>query len=372
MARVGIGLREHRVERRDAGIRDEALRPVEDVLVAVAPRRRAHRGRVGARAGLGERVGAEPFAAREPRQVARLLLVGAGELQAERAELLHREDEPARRADLRHLFDRDEREQRARAEAAVLLVEEEAEDVVLAEELDDVPRKLVRLVDLRRARRDPLARERPDEVADLALLVGQLIPGHRADCRATRACGRRPRGCCRRGRARRRRSRSGGMPAGPGAPLSSPPAASAASWKASTVARSSHVNATCVPVPTGSRSESHRGRRLVFAEADGLPLVERHHDPVAERRERLLVEGTARRVVPHVQADMVEHRSSLTSPDGEIPVAGGRRREKSMRRNSHDKAQACAVAGRARTRGYRSAGRLLVVATGGVPLPHRR
>ena len=60
------------------------------------------------------------------------------------------------------------------------LVEEEAEDVVLAEELDDVPRELVRLVDLGRARRDPLARERADELAELALLVGQDVPGHAA------------------------------------------------------------------------------------------------------------------------------------------------------------------------------------------------
>ena len=55
---------------------------------------------------------------------------------------------------------------------------EEPEDVVLAEELDDVPRELVRLVDLGRTRRDPLARERADELADLALLVGELVPGH--------------------------------------------------------------------------------------------------------------------------------------------------------------------------------------------------
>ena len=43
--------------------------------------------------------------------------------------------------------------------------------LVLAEELDDVPRELGRLVDLGRARRDALARERADEVADLALLA---------------------------------------------------------------------------------------------------------------------------------------------------------------------------------------------------------
>ena len=49
---------------------------------------------------------------------------------------------------------------------------------VLAEQLDDVPRELVRLVDLRRARRDPLARERAHELADLPLLVGQRLLGH--------------------------------------------------------------------------------------------------------------------------------------------------------------------------------------------------
>ena len=44
VARVGVGLREDGVEARDAGVRDEALPAVEDVLVAVAPRGRAHRG----------------------------------------------------------------------------------------------------------------------------------------------------------------------------------------------------------------------------------------------------------------------------------------------------------------------------------------
>src|SRR5947207_723525 len=83
------------------------------------------------------------------------------------AALLHREDEAARRADLRDLLDRDQREQRARAEPAVLLVEEEPEEVVLAVELDNVPRELVRLVDLGGARRDPLARQAADEVAQL-------------------------------------------------------------------------------------------------------------------------------------------------------------------------------------------------------------
>ena len=46
---VGVGLREHRVHARDTGVRDESLVAVDHVGVAVAPRSRPHRGRVGAR-----------------------------------------------------------------------------------------------------------------------------------------------------------------------------------------------------------------------------------------------------------------------------------------------------------------------------------
>src|SRR5439155_20293313 len=96
--------------------------------------------------------------------------------------------------------------QRARAEAAVPLVEEEAEEVVVAVELDDVPGKLVRLVDLRRARRDPVARERPHEVAELPLLVAELVPGHGVEISRRRGSGRgRPSGRARPGRPPPRR-----------------------------------------------------------------------------------------------------------------------------------------------------------------------
>ena len=122
---------------------------------------------------------AQPLPGRELRQVALLLLLRPRQLEPERAELLHGEQQAARRADLRDLLDRDEREQRAGAGAAPLLVVEQAEQLVLAEELDDVPRELVRLVDLGRARRHALARERAHELADLPLLVGQDVPGHR-------------------------------------------------------------------------------------------------------------------------------------------------------------------------------------------------
>ena len=159
VARVRIGLREDGVEVRDAGVRDEALRAVEDVLVALAPRRRPHRGRVGAGAGLGQRVRGQPLARGEPRQVALLLLVAAGELEAERAELLHREDQGRGRADLRHLLDRDQREERTGAEPAVLLGEEEAEDVVLADRARRCPRGTrVRRRSRRRAARSARAR----------------------------------------------------------------------------------------------------------------------------------------------------------------------------------------------------------------------
>ena len=78
---------------------------------------------VRAGAGLGQRVRGEPLARASRGRKRRLLLVGARELDRERAELLDREDQAARRADLRDLLDRDERQQRARADAAVLLVE---------------------------------------------------------------------------------------------------------------------------------------------------------------------------------------------------------------------------------------------------------
>ena len=182
---VGVGLREDDVDLGHARVRDEALRAVDHVLVAVAAGVGEHRGRIGARARLGQRVGGERVARGEPRQEPLLLLLVPGELERERAELLHGEDQPARRADLRDLLDRDDGLERARADAAVLLVGERGEDAVLAEELDDVPRELRGLVDLGRTRRDPLARQGPYEVADLALLTCQRVMRHPPESRFT-------------------------------------------------------------------------------------------------------------------------------------------------------------------------------------------
>src|SRR5205807_369995 len=110
------------------------------------------------------------------------------ELEPERAELLYGDDHAARRADLRHLLDRDEGHQRRSTQPAVSLFMEQSENLMIAEQLDDVPWELRRPVDLGGARRNPLARELADQFADLALLVGQRIGRQRPEsspgCRA--------------------------------------------------------------------------------------------------------------------------------------------------------------------------------------------
>src|SRR5262249_55423427 len=118
----------------------------------------------------GQGIGREAPPRGEHGQEPTLLVVVPGQLEAERAQLLDGEDEAARRAHLRDLLDRDERLERTRPDTAVLLVGERPEDPVLAEELDDVPGELGRLVDLGGPRRDPFPGERPHQVSYLALL----------------------------------------------------------------------------------------------------------------------------------------------------------------------------------------------------------
>src|SRR5205823_12870579 len=65
------------------------------------------------------------------------------------------------------------------ARAAGLLLERKAEQVVLAQHLDDVPGELALLVDLGGARCHALAGEVADQVADLALLLAQRVVRHR-------------------------------------------------------------------------------------------------------------------------------------------------------------------------------------------------
>ena len=85
------------------------LTPLRTYASPSQPRFGAHRRRVRARARLGQRVGREPLAAREPGQETLLLLVRPGQLDAQRTELLDGHDQARRRADLGELLDRDER-----------------------------------------------------------------------------------------------------------------------------------------------------------------------------------------------------------------------------------------------------------------------
>ncbi len=59
---------------------------------------------------------------------------------------------------------------------------------MLAKQLDDVPRELVRRVDLGSARRDALAGDRAHEIADLELIVRELLPGHARSLGRERPC----------------------------------------------------------------------------------------------------------------------------------------------------------------------------------------
>ena len=128
---------------------------------------------------LGQRVGRQPLAGGESRNVAALLLLACRESSSgDRAERLDREDQAGRRADLRQLLDRDEQHQRAGAGATVRSWNGQRKDLRLTQRLDDVPGKLPRRVDLGRPRRHPLRRDLADEVAQLPLIVREPVVRH--------------------------------------------------------------------------------------------------------------------------------------------------------------------------------------------------
>ena len=108
-------------------------------------------------------------------QEALLHLVRAEELDRERPELLDHQDERDRGRRLGELLDRHLEHQRAGAGAAVLLGERQAEDVLLGEDLADVPRVLVGLIDLGGAGRDLLLRDLADEVAEVLVLLRDRV-----------------------------------------------------------------------------------------------------------------------------------------------------------------------------------------------------
>ena len=175
--RLAVGDREHDVEVGDAEVGDPVLGAVDHPLVAVAARGGDHAAGVGAGLGLGQREGGRPLAARAARQDALLELVGAEQADRERAELLHHQDQRGRGAGLGDLLDRDVEHQRAGAGAAVLLLERQPEQVLLGEQLAQVPRVLGLGVNLACAGRDPFAHDLADRVAEGHMVVGERVRG---------------------------------------------------------------------------------------------------------------------------------------------------------------------------------------------------
>ena len=91
MSSLGVGLREDCVEIREAGIRDERLRAIDNVTVAVAPRCCLERRNVRAGVGLGDGERGDGRARLDARQPAPLERLVAGERHGEAAESLHGE-----------------------------------------------------------------------------------------------------------------------------------------------------------------------------------------------------------------------------------------------------------------------------------------
>ena len=138
LVRVRVGDREDDDVVRDAAVADEALRAVDDVLVAVADGPGADARRVGARVRLGQPEGDQLLARGEAGQPAVLLLGRAGDLDRDGAERLDREDQARRGAGAADLLDGQAQRQQVRAETAVPLLERDREDVVGGEEPADV------------------------------------------------------------------------------------------------------------------------------------------------------------------------------------------------------------------------------------------
>ena len=138
---------------------DEALAPVEDVLVAVEDRAGADAGRVRACVRLGQGERDQPFARREAGQPAVLLLGRAGDLDGDGTQRLDGKHEPGGRAGPAQLLDRQAQRQQVCAQAAVTLLERDREDVLARQEPPDVLGPLGAAIDLGGPRRDLLVGE---------------------------------------------------------------------------------------------------------------------------------------------------------------------------------------------------------------------
>src|SRR5438477_1076765 len=181
-----VCLREDDGDVRERSVGDEVLGPVQDPAVAVASRGRAHSRGVAARRRFGERKASDPLATRELRQV--FLLLGIASVMQDRVDRerhVRAEHHAGRRARAVDLLDDQGVRQRVETRATVPLGHvraHEAEGSHLAEELW---RDLALIVDLSRAREDPLGRKFARGPLGELLLLGEgevearLRGGHR-------------------------------------------------------------------------------------------------------------------------------------------------------------------------------------------------
>ena len=173
--RLGIRAREQQHGAAERGVRDPLLRAAHAPPVTVRVRTRDERAGVGARARLGEREAADALAARERRHEPRALLVGAELEQRQRARRrVDRDGDADAGVGARQLLEHEDVRHEVRARAAVLLRHADAHQPQLAELPEQLARKAVVAVPLRRVRLDLRVRELARQRLDLLLLRRQL------------------------------------------------------------------------------------------------------------------------------------------------------------------------------------------------------
>ena len=187
--RAGVGLDEDRDEGGAAAVGEPHLLTVDRPRVTLARNGlRLDPGDIGAAARLAHAERAADLAGRHARQVLLLLLFGAV-LQE------HVGDDEVGVDDARHahpaagdLLDAQRVGEQGLPQAAVLLGDHQAEDPHVLHALDDLRRVLVRVLELRRDRQDLLLDELPDELDELALLLGQTLGALQSRHDATLRC----------------------------------------------------------------------------------------------------------------------------------------------------------------------------------------
>ena len=140
----------------DHAVAAPLLAAVEDVAVAVLHGARAHRGDVGAGLRLGNRDRRDDAALGDDRQVFVALLLGAEVKQRHDEHGVEAGDRGAGRRDPGDLLARDAHHRQVAVRAAVSFGHPELHQPHVAEQLDELEREAVGLVDLGRDRRDVL------------------------------------------------------------------------------------------------------------------------------------------------------------------------------------------------------------------------